>query len=156
MKNIEILKIERGIQLLEGKGSSKLRWAVYRTTKKLQEEIPVIHDFINTLKNEKIKNLQQEESEAVKTCRTEKEREAALEKWGKTEQLQIELMKFIKSKEYKDFLASENESFKPYPFTVTADDLDGIEFNSAVFECLELIVEGVEEIMSEKVAKTIN
>lgn len=78
-------------------------------------------------------------------CRLE--RQTAMLNWSSKTALEKELQKFTESKEYTEFINSNNEEFKLYPITLKPEDLEGIELNNQVFWVLEKITEGLEEAM---------
>lgn len=149
MKQKEILRLSQSIKKLDGKGSDRLKWAVYRTDSKLQKEIPSIMQFIEKLKPKRLAYLQKLQGNLLQKGKTESEREKAIAEWKHSDELESELQKFVESKKYQDFLNSENEEFKPYPIELSEDDLEGVELNNETFWVLEQIGTGLEKLMEE-------
>lgn len=147
MKQAEILQLNQTIAVIDGKGSTRLKWAVYRTSDKLEAIAEQVMKFIEELKPEKLKKLQKEQSEILQKCKTKEEQQTAMLNWSKSEQHKKELLAFINSDKYKNFLESDNEEFKPYPITLEKEDLEGIELNNQVFWVLEKISTGLEKVM---------
>lgn len=147
MKQSEILQLNQTIAVLDGKGSTRLKWAVYRTSDKLEAAAKELMKFIEELKPEKLKKLQKEQAEILQKCKTKDEQKTAMLNWSKAGELQAELQKFIESKKYQDFMNSDNEEFKPYPITLEKADIEGIEFNNQAFWVLEKIANGLEKVM---------
>jgi Zn-dependent oligopeptidase len=147
MKQKEILRLSRSINKLDGKGSDRLKWAVYRTDSKLQKEMPSIMQFIEKLKPKRLAYLQKLQGNLLQKCKTESEREKTIEEWKHSDELESELQKFVDSKKYQDFLNSDNEEFKPYPIELSEDDLEGVKLNNETFWVLERIGIGLEKVM---------
>ncbi|MFO7864382.1 MAG: hypothetical protein R6U85_10305 [Salinivirgaceae bacterium] len=147
MKQAEIIQLSRTISVLNGQGSNRLKWAIYRTTERLSKAEKQAIEFIEEMKPEKLKSLQKEQSEILQKCKSDTERQTAMLNWSKRNALETELQKFTESKAYTEFINSNNEEFKPYPITLKPEDLEGIDLNNQVFWVLEKITEGLEDAM---------
>ncbi|HKK82000.1 MAG TPA: hypothetical protein VJ909_07120 [Prolixibacteraceae bacterium] len=149
MKQSEIIQLSRAISILDGKGSDRLKWAIYRTSEKIQKASTDAMKFIEEMKPKNLKNLQKEQAEILQKCKTNQERQTAMLNWSKASDLENELQKFTESDKYKNFIESNNEEFTPYPLTLEKEDLEGVELNNQTFFVLEKIGEGLDKVMEE-------
>lgn len=145
MTNQELLNLDINLHSLIGKGSQRLRWAVYRTSNALEKEINIIVDYIETLKGDRLKQLQEEHRKLMLSVKTEPAREAEYKKWALREEYEREINAFENTDEYKQFISTENTAFQPYEITLTPSDIEGIEFDNQKLFVLERIAKGVEE-----------
>jgi hypothetical protein len=145
MKQKDILKLKELIRIVNGKGSQRLKWAVYRTGEKLEKEATAALKFMDEMKPDRLLYLQKLQDSYLQN---NKDKEA-FNNFKHREELDGLLFDFVNSKEYQNFLNTDNEEFKPYPITYRKSDLEGVELNSQVFWLLDRIGEGLEAVMEE-------
>lgn len=150
MKQSEIFKLQQILPVLDGKGSTTFKWAVYRTNDTLKKEVESAVKFIDSLKPKVLKDLLITQHSLLQKCKTKQEQQTAMLNWKEFTSLQTELKKFTESTEYQKFMDSENSEFSPYLIKLSKKDIqeiekdlqkEGLGLNNDLFWCLEQFAE---------------
>ena len=150
MEKNELKAFLQELRAIDGVGTRKLKYAVFKNTERAEREIISNDRFIKKARPKELADLETQRDLFLQKLDPKENKAAKLKLWEKFDDLFMAVNNY-NEKEVDPFMQLESE-FEVFQYDITKEDIDEIEkagkMNNATMHCLSVICPNLKEMMS--------
>lgn len=149
MKRIKIIEFEKNLKTLDGIGTGKLQYAVFKNLEKIEQIQASWKKFIQGKVPPALKELESELAKIQQTAINPQAAQKKIQEWPSLPELLAAREQFNSDPAIADFNDHDEADYVPYHYTLTPADLEGTQLDQPKMKALAWLCPNFDEVFQE-------
>ena len=146
MKRIEIIEFEKNLKTLDGIGTGRLQYAVFKNLEKIERLQASWRKYIQGKVSEPLKELENELAKLQQTAINQQAAQKKIQEWPRLPELLAAREQFNNDPVIRDFNEHVEADYAPYHYTLTAADLEGTQLDLPKMKALARLCPNFDDV----------